>query len=248
MSNPNPLQRHLSANRAAEKEINLKELFHIVRKRLWVLILLTSLFTAAGILYDMMPRTPLYEASTRIVIKAEAEMMNTLKVMIREPAVLDNVAESLNLSRSADQLRGQISVTAVDNSQVMIISVVDRDPVLAAKIANTTAVQYRQAADKVLNFTNISILSEAKAAEQPQPVNRAGSTTLILCAVAGIVAGIGLIFFLDTLDDSIRTERDVEQWLKLPVLGSVHKVSKRDSARMKSKPLSHSLRGETIGS
>lgn len=234
------------------KEINLKEKFNLIKKRLWILIVLTLLFTVLGIIYTMQPQTSLYSASTRVILRADIEIMGTLKVMVREPVVLDKVIESLQLRRSSNALRGQISVNNVEGSTVLVINVVDTDPEIAVKIANATATIYKQQTALILNFTNISILSEAILAPNPQPINQRGNSAIAICLIIGLVLGIGLIFILDSLDDSLKCELDAELWLELPVLGYVAKMNKRDirtaAMRKKNQITSQSLRGETIGS
>ena len=52
--------------------------------------------------------------------------------------------------------------------------------------------------------------------------------------VLGLVAGIGLVFFLDSLDDSVKSEEDVEEFLGIPVLGKVSKMKKKELEKKES--------------
>src|SRR5690554_4595952 len=127
-----------------EKEIDLKRLYRLFKKRLWILVLLTVLLTSLGSVYVSMPRTPLYESSTRIYLQADEDLFNTVKVIMREPAVLKEVINELELQRSPEALRGQISVAGVDGSTVLRLSVVDTDPIIASTIANTIVNGYEK--------------------------------------------------------------------------------------------------------
>lgn len=230
-----------------EKEINLKNLFAVIRRRLWIIVVLTIIITSAGAAYSIFLKTPLYTSSARIIIQANTETMNTLKVMINEPAVLEKVAAELNINRSANTLSGQISAESVQGSQVVRITVVDTDPVVAAKIANTTAAVYKQEVASILNFNNISILPEAAATKYSVPININHTKAIMISFFAGLVLSIGFIFLLDSLDDTIKSERAIEKLLDIPILGSISKMNKKNITDKYSKKRPVSLRGERIG-
>ena len=58
------------------------------------------------------------------------------QLMIQKP-VLEGVVERLGLTISPDSLKGKITVEVVIDTQLLVVSVEDTDPVRAAQIANT---------------------------------------------------------------------------------------------------------------
>ncbi|MDH4423940.1 Wzz/FepE/Etk N-terminal domain-containing protein [Bacillus cereus] len=211
------------------KEINLKNLFNVIWKRVWILLLFTTLTTVGGAMYSMYMKTPLYASSARVIVQANAETMNTLKAMVNEPVILEKVAAELNINRSAGALSGQISAESVQGSQIMKINVVDTDPVLAHKIANTTAVVYKQEVANILNFNNVSILPEDPVQKYSMPINIDHFKTILIAFTLGMVLSIGFIFLLDSLDERIKSERRIEQLLDIPVLGGISKMNKKNT-------------------
>ncbi|WP_440603774.1 YveK family protein [Bacillus sp. GB_SG_008] len=228
-----------------EKEINLKNLFAVIRRRLWIMVVLTLTITLVGAAYSIFLKTPLYTSSARILIPANNDTMNTLKVMINEPVVMEKVAAELaaelDINRSASALSGQISTESVQNSQIVRITVVDKDPELAAKIANTTAAVYKQEASSTLKFNDVSILSEATALKNSVPINIDHTNTIMIAFFVGLVLSIGFIFLLDSLDDRIKSERAIEKLLDIPTLGSISKMNKKNIVDKYSKKGSVSL-------
>ncbi|HDR8169517.1 TPA: lipopolysaccharide biosynthesis protein [Bacillus thuringiensis] len=210
------------------KEINLKNLFTVIWKRVWILLLFTTLTTVGGALYSMYMKTPLYASSARVIVQANAETMNTLKAMVNEPVILEKVAAELNINRSAGALSGQISTESVQGSQIMRINVVDIDPVLAHKIANTTAAVYKKEVANILNFNNVSILPEDPFQKNYMPINVNHSKTILIAFSIGMVLSIGFIFLLDSLDERIQSERRIEQLLDVPVLGGISKMNRKN--------------------
>ncbi|WP_424767269.1 YveK family protein [Paenibacillus sp. sgz302251] len=228
------------------REINIKAIYLVIRKRLWLIALLTIVLTVLAGMYNARPESPLYSASSRLIIAASQETLGTVRVLFREPIVLNRVIEELGLESSAAQLRSQIRVDSVDGSLVTVVSVIDTDPRLAADIANTGVEVYRQVAAETLGVTGIRVLTTAE--ENPFPINEKGNTIVFAAFLAGLIFSIGLIFLLDSLDDSIRTEREIEELLGLTMLGQVSKMKRRDYVKQTKKQKSILARGETIGS
>lgn len=60
-----------------------------------------------------------------------------------------------------------------------------------------------------------------KAFEDPEPVRPRKGLNIALGVVIGLVVGIGLAFFIEYLDTSVKTIDDVERTLQAPVLGVI---------------------------
>ena len=224
MNNFNKTDRTIQNTRA--KEIDLKELFQVIKKRLWIVAVITILFTTFAGVYSAFFTTPMYQSSSRIIINADAEYRKTLQVIIEDSTVMEKVSQELNLERSPEALAGQITVQSIDASQVVSISVIDTNPEMAASIANTTAKVFKEEIVNIVNFNNVQLLSDAQI--NNQPINDNQTRTILIGLIVGLVAGIGLVLFLDSLDDSVNSEDDVEEFLGVPVLGKVSKIKKKN--------------------
>ena len=64
---------------------------------------------------------------------------------------------------------------------------------------------------------NIRIVDRAEAPKQP--VKPKKGLNILLAVIVGLVAGVGLAFFFDYLDNTIKIPEDVKQHLKIPYLG-----------------------------
>ncbi|MHA7964400.1 YveK family protein [Paenibacillus sp. CAU 1782] len=229
-----------------EKEINLREVFLTIRKRVWLIILITGILTALGILYNSRPEPQVYASSTRIIIAASSEMMSTVRALVREPIVLNEVIQKLDLNTTPAQLRSQIGVNSVDSSLITVVSVMDSDPERAADIANATVETYRKVAADTLSLQSIRLLTPAQP--EPVPINSKSNTIIYIAFLTGLILSISLSFLLHSLDESIRSENDIENRLGLNMLGQVSVIKRRhsDSGAKKSKP--SMVRSETFGS
>src|SRR5690625_2451908 len=121
------------------KEINLMEYFEVIKRRFWIIVLVTMLIATAGYFYSyFFNNTSLYQTSTRMIFGSDTEDMNTLMVMIKDPIIMESVRGELKLSRASDTIASQIEVSRIDDSQVVQISVIDENAKIAADIANVT--------------------------------------------------------------------------------------------------------------
>ena len=169
----------------------------------------------------------------------------TLQVIIKDSTIMEKVVQELNLDRSPEALAGQITVQSIDASQVVSIGVTDTDPTMAANIANTTAKVFKEEIPNIVDFNDVQLLSDAKII--PNPINENQNRSIMISFIIGLVAGIGLVFFLDSLDDSVKSEDDVEEFLGVPVLGKVSKMKKKNLKKKNRRKQEIEFRGETIG-
>ncbi|WEZ07323.1 YveK family protein [Priestia flexa] len=210
----------------SDKEINLKEYYDVLKKRVWVILIITAITTMIGVIYSGLNSSPLYQTSTRIIINTDSEYMKTLMVMIKDPIMMQKVKEELRLQKSPESIANQIQVTRIDESQVVSISVVDSTPQRAVSIADTTARVFKNEIASILKFKDVQLLSGAK--ENPYPINESQSRTIIFTFLFGLAVGVGLAFLLDSLDVTLRKHSEIEDILGVPVLGVISSMNKKN--------------------
>lgn len=89
-----------------------------------------------------------------------------------------------------------------------------------------------------IDVSNIRIVEEAAIPKGPVPLNK--TRNLILGIILGLMGGIGLVFFFEYLDRSLRTEEDVHRHIGLPVLGVIPEaVNKKVGGKRKKRSGRH---------
>jgi capsular polysaccharide biosynthesis protein len=227
------------------KEINLKEILGVLIKRAWIGIVVTILAALFAYFYSSINQTTLlYSSSTNIIINAEAAQRKTLEVIIKDKTVLEKVIERIGLEISAESLAQNIQVGSIDDTQVVKISVIDDNPEIAADIANATASIFIQEIPNIMEFNDVRVLSDAQVNQNP--INENNENKILAAGIiAGIVIGVGLIFLVDSLDESIRSEQEVEDLLEVPILGIVSTMSRKNIN--KTKQVNVINRGDSVG-
>lgn len=230
-----------------KETISLQEIIKIIKKRLVLIIALTVIGcgVAAGI--SIYAITPIYDAQTQILVNqkgnadqvyslqttnTDLSLINTYQVIITSPVILNPVLESLDLDKTTGALAQQISVFTKTDSKVVNIRVEDPNPAVAVDIANTLAEVFKENIPQLMSIDNISILSAAKLSENPSPVKPDILLNSAIGAVIGLMLGFGLTFLLEFLDMSIKGERDVEDYLQLPVIGMVDFIKEEKEKKL----------------
>lgn len=228
-----------------EETISLQDLFKTLKKRAGLIALMTIIaITIAGVV-SFLVLTPMYQTSTQILVNQEQseaaqltnqniqtdlQLINTYSVIIKSPAILDEVASQLGLDLSVEQLNEKITVATAENSQVVDVTVQDEDPALAVDIANTTAKVFEAEIKSLMSVDNVSILSPAVLKENPAPVAPNPILNMAIAAVIGLMLGVGIAFLLEYLDTSIKDQQDIEDILNIPLLGIISPI--KEDARL----------------
>ena len=216
-----------------ELEIDLIDLLYHLKKRLWLIIAACVLGAVLGGLFTVMFMETEYTASTRMyVLNRSSEnsissgdysvsnfMISDYEVLITGQNVTKKVIEQLQLNMTVKELAEKISVSAIDNTRVLQITVVDNSAQRAADIANCVREVSGKQIKEIMNVEAVNLVFEAEVPQQKSGPSLAKNTVLV--AALGMVAAIGVLVVIYILDDTIRTEEDVERYLGLSVLGVI---------------------------
>ena len=220
------------------EEIDLKELFEYFKEKLGLLIIITIIVCLLGSIYGLFLQTPMYKSDTKVILSGNEtstnqitqsditlykNLVDTYAEIVKSRRVLDQVISELNLNISYENLYNKVTVTAVNNTEIIKITVSDEDARNAKNIANTTADVFTKEIVKLYKLNNVNILDEATLANNPYNINVIKQVIIYL--MAGFVLGAGLLFVIFYFDRTIKSAEQVEQKIKLPILGSVQEYS-----------------------
>lgn len=220
-----------------EEQIDLSKLFAILRKNMKYLIILPIVFLIISMVLTFFFITPKYSASTQVIVnqketdnqiiaqqvQSNLQLVNTYSEIIKSPRILDKVAKNLKGKYSSSDISGMLTVSNQADSQILNISIESDNRKEASKVANEIATVFSKDIDKIMNVDNVSILSKAEKADKvsPKPLINALASIIL-----GLVTALIIIFLKEMLDKRIKTEEDVEEFLDLPVLGTIQDFSK----------------------
>ncbi len=129
---------------------DVKKYFYLFWSWTW-LILLVGLLAGGAAYYISIRTTPIYQSSTKLLVSnptsignidttslvADFNMISTYAEMLTDVPVMQGVIDKLKLTMSPEELQSAISVKSVVDTQLLVVTVQDRNPKRAADIANT---------------------------------------------------------------------------------------------------------------
>ena len=214
-------------------EIDLIGLLNYLKKRIVIILAVVLVFAVLGLLYSVLFTTPRYVAETRLYVlnrsstigvqgsdyQVSTYMLQDYQILITGKNVTKKVVEQLNLNMSPEALSSKISVSAPEETRVLQINVTDTDPEQAAAIANKVC---EVAMQELKRLTDADAVHQVYEAEVPRYSSGPSVKKIVMiAAILGFMAIIGVLTVLFVLDDTIRTEEDVERYLGLSVLGVI---------------------------
>lgn len=222
------------------EEINLGELFKFFISKLKYIILAVELCIIGGFIYVQFLLTPMYHSSTTLILVSDTSqqssamiqsevnlnknLVTTYSEIVKSRAVLSEVIKELKLDEDVATLQKKISVSSVENTEIIKIQVSDENNKNAQKIATTTAKVFMKQVKKIYNLTNVSTIDSASLEKTPYNVHLIKQ--LFIAAFIGLVGSMGIVFLFFYFDTTIKSSKDIEDKIGLPVVGSVPIIKK----------------------
>ena len=92
----------------------------------------------------------------------------------------------------------------------------------AKKIRDALEIRYLQERiEQNVPRTTIEVIERAEMPDEGDPVSPDFTLNLLLSVLLGLVAGVGLAYFMEYVDTSIKTVEEVERFMKVSVLGVI---------------------------
>lgn len=227
--------------------MELKEYMYIIRKRIWLIVVIVVIAcVGAGIKTFL--TTPLYNAEAKLIvnqafdrqgttmldlnsIQTNIMVINSYTEIIKSSAILDEVLKAYpDLGFTTEQLASMITVSSANESQVMNLTVQATSYEKAAKTANAVARIFEKEVPSIMQVDNVTILNQASLEKtNVAPVNINTLLSILISFVVGVMLSLGLVFLLEYLDDTFKSESELERELGLPVIAVIAKIRKEDA-------------------
>jgi capsular polysaccharide biosynthesis protein len=226
-----------------EETISLKEIFTLLKKRMLMILSLIISFAAIALIISYFLITPTYTAKASVVVNQEENvdvsslnnaiqsnisLINTYKIVMTSPVILDKVAEEMNLSLSSNEIANKLEVTSEADTQIITVTATDTNQAEAADLANTTVQIFQDEIPELMNLDNVKPLSLAETEENPSPASPNTLLNTAIGMVLGAMVSIGLAFLLEYLDNTVKTDVDIEKKIGIPVIGSISHMTETD--------------------
>ena len=214
--------------------IDLLELLGVLRQHILALLLTTVLAALAGFLVSSFVLTPQYQASALMIVNTRQDasanvtsdqltsatrLVSTYSIIVKSDTVLNQVIANLGLNMTYETLASKVEVSAVDETQVMEITVTDPNPDGARQVCEQITQVAPDAILTAVEAGSVKVISAASV--DPDPVSPNIPRNTAIAGVLGLVVCVGILFLRVLLDNKINTEDDVTKHLGLTVIGVI---------------------------
>lgn len=221
-----------------EETIDLREYFFILKKKMWIIATSAIICGLVSGLISFFVLKPVYEANTSLIVNKEVnnettqmstsddlnfvqKLAVTYGEIIKSRTVITSTIDKLNLDMTYEELSDAISVTNVDNTQIIKISVKDTSPLLATRICNTIPQIFSTEVQRIVKASGVEVIDKAMVPEEPVKPNK--KMNIAIATVLGAMVSVFVIFLMEALNTKVKEPKDIEEKLGIPVFGVVPK-------------------------
>ena len=223
-----------------ELEIDLQQLFGALVKKAWLIGITAVLCAVLAFMGTLFFITPKYQSTAKFYvnnsslssfseaalssitsadISASRGLVKTYIVILNTRETLNDVIDYAGVDRTYSQLKNMISAEAVDSTEIFQVVVTSPDPAEAEKIANAIAYILPNRIKEIIDGTSAKVVEHAIEAAAPSSPSYTKNT--MLGFVIGLILSAGLVVLQELLDITVRSEEDIAQSCKHPVLAAV---------------------------
>ena len=228
-----------------EIEIDLRELFLALKKKIAWILLTAFIFAGAAGLITKFAMTPIYSSTAQLYVVSKGglsqltdltmgtQLTQDYMVIVKTRPVLDKVIEDLHLDMDYKELGDKITVENPSDTRIMQITVTDKDSEVAREITQDLAEVTSKTVAKKMDVKSPTIIEKAYKAEQPDSPSL--KKNVLIGAVLGFILMAAAIVIQYLMNDTILKEEDIEKYLGINTLAQLPLVkgSKKRTKKVK---------------
>ena len=223
------------------EEINIIRLLDYFKHKIKEIIFITICISIIIFVFKAFIQKPLYQSYTTVIlggsekekndaltqndVNLNKNLVDTYAEVVKSRRVLEQVISNLKLNLSYEGLERKISVTSVNNTEIIKIIVIDENNEVAKIIADTTADYFSKEITELYKLNNVNILDKAVISNKPFNINY--KKILIMSIIIGLTVSLVIIFIIYYFDRTIKSVEMVEKITELPIIGTVQETRKK---------------------
>ena len=221
-----------------EIEIDLLELFYALRHRWWAILLALVIGAGAAGVYTKKLIAPHYQSTSMVYVLSKETTLASLadlqigsqltkdySVIIKSRPVLQEVIDKQNLDLTTDELGEMITIDNPKDTRILSITVEDIEPMRAKAIVDEVTKSASNYIGDIMEMVPPKVIEDGVVAVKPSSPSVKKNAAVGGLGLAVLVCG--LICLKTVLDDTIKSEEDIEKSLGLSVLAVIPDTEKK---------------------
>lgn len=214
-----------------EIEIDLREMFLALKKKIVWILLTAIVFAGASGLITKFAMTPIYSSTAQLYVVSKGgfsqltdltmgtQLTQDYMVIVKTRPVLEQVINDLKLDMDYKELSEKITVENPTDTRIMQITVSDNDPELAKNITQDLAEVTSKTVAEKMDVKSPTIIENAYKAEQPDSPSL--KKNVAIGAILGFILMAAAIVIQYLMNDTILKEDDIEKYLGINTLAQL---------------------------
>jgi len=236
----------METNRQDEIEIDLLEIFFLLKKRLWILLLTGFIFAAGTGLFTNYLVQPLYSSTAKLYILTSSTSITSLAdiqigssltkdyiQLVQSRPVVEKVIENLNLNKTYEGLLEQMTFTNPSDTRILVIKAEDPNPELAKDIVDQFVEVSKVSISSIMKTDEPSIVEYGYVGEKPVSPNL--FKNVVIGAALGVFLAAAVVLVIFMMDDTVKSSEDIEKYLGLNTLTAIPMREEEKKSRKKVK-------------
>lgn len=218
------------------EEIDLKDIFGMLIKRWYIILISVLICTAAAALISLFILKPVYQSNTTLYIGKNldggktdlayndvllgSQLVKDYREVVKSRLVANEVMQELKLEdMTIEDFTAKLSVDLKNDTRVIQISATDNNPETAKNIANKVAEVFMVKVVDIMQVENVKVIDTAEVPDKPIKPNK--KMNVAIGFILGLMVGFGIVFIIEYFDNTIKTADDIKKYLDLPVIGTI---------------------------
>lgn len=225
--------RHLGDDFLKE-ELSIIDILDLMIRHWWILLVTALVFCSVAFVYAEVFVDPLYRTDGTLYVNAQRtqtsdlsqgeitasqKLVVTYKEILTRRTFLSGVASDLGHRYSISELKKMISMTSVNETEILEISVSGKVPEDVYLVCHSILTRASDELVRVINAGSVKILDDGQIPTSPYAPNVKGYA--LFAALLGVVFGGLIILVLELFDTRVKSREDIVEKYEEPLLGEI---------------------------
>ncbi|WP_025685123.1 YveK family protein [Paenibacillus maysiensis] len=216
----------------------------LIKKRLWLIAIFVILSCVTTYFVSDNVVKPVYSASSQLLVNhisgkqgsnnlndvnTSLNLVESYKQILTSPKIMEAVVTAHpEFGLTQQKLAEKLQVKTSDKSQVIGLTFEAGSYSQAAAVVNAVTQKFVQAVPGLMELNNVKILNEADPRANPDPTNGNPLMNIAISFLVSLMIALGTIVFLESINGTLRTEKEADADIGIPVIASIPVIRKKD--------------------
>lgn len=217
------------------EQINVMDIINMIVKRWWIVVLSTCVVGAVTFVISNYFITPQFTSSGKLIvsntnerndtaasinaINTSARLASTYMEVFKTDTFLSKIATDSGTNYTSDQLKGMVTYTSLNKTEVLQVDVKCKSKIDAKIINEMILDNAQEEVERIGNGGSVTIIDEASTPDTQTSPNVNLNT--IVGILLGLLLGVLIVFVIEFFDTRIKGEDDLTSKYDFPILGVI---------------------------